>query len=206
MSKDKVKFLFYTLTHPLDGYYEVRHREAGDVGLAFIVVLISAIAFSLNKRYASFVVNESDIRTVQTLLYVGAMFMLYILFCVSNWAVTCLTNGEGRMKDILTVTGYGMLPIPLLFIPATIISQGIAAGEEAFYHILIVVAVVWALFLIISGNMVVHNYTLTTELKTLVFTVLAMCIILFIVLLFYSVLSQMLGFFKSVYTELIYRI
>lgn len=204
--KKKVKFLFYTLTHPMDGFYEIRHREAGSIWLAMLVVFAAAVAFCVDKRYASFVVNTTDTRTVNSLMYIGSMFLLYFLFCVGNWSVTCLTNGEGRMQDILTATGYGMLPIPLMFFPATLLSQVIAADEEVFYQMLIYVSVIWALALIIIGNMTVHNYTLTKEIQTLIFTVLAMCVILFIVLLFYSVFSQMTGFFKSVYTELIYRI
>ena len=27
MIKEKTKFLFYTLTHPVDAFYEIRHRE-----------------------------------------------------------------------------------------------------------------------------------------------------------------------------------
>lgn len=206
MNKEKLKFLFYTLTHPMDGFYEIRHRNAGSWQLALVVVLISGIAFCVNKRYASFVVNLTDIRHVESLLYICAMVLLYFLFCVGNWSVTCLMDGEGRMSDILTATGYGLLPIPLFFFPATVISQVVAADEEIFYNLLIYIAVIWAVFLVISGNMIIHNYTLTKEIKTLVLTLAAMFIILFIVLLFYSIFSQIVRFVNSIYTELIYRV
>jgi hypothetical protein len=40
----------------------------------------------------------------------------------------------------------------------------------------------------------------------LIFTILAMIIILFIMLLFYSIFSQIVEFVKSIYTEIIYRL
>lgn len=34
MFKKKVKYAFYTLGHPSDGFYEIRHRGRGSVGLS----------------------------------------------------------------------------------------------------------------------------------------------------------------------------
>ncbi len=206
MMKEKINHLFYTLTHPLDGYYEIRHRDKGSIVLALVILLLTSIAFCIDKRYASFTVNEADIRNVKSLLYIGAMILLFFLFCIGNWSVTCLTNGEGRMKDIIIATGYGLLPIPLCFIPGTIISQFLATDESVFYSLFITIGVVWAAFMVVCGNMTMHNYTVTQEIVTLIFTIVAMVIILFIMLLFYSIFSQIVGFVQSIYTEIIYRL
>ena len=206
MMKEKVNHLFYTLTHPLDGFYEIRHRDKGSVPLALVILLIVSIAFCIDKRYASFTVNLTDVRNVKSLLYIGSMILLFFLFCIGNWAVTCLTNGEGRMKDIIIATGYGLLPIPLLFIPGTIISHFLAGDEKVFYTLFITIGIVWALIMVICGNMTVHNYTVTQEILTLILTIAAMIIMLFIMLLFYSIFGQLVEFIKSLYTEIIYRI
>lgn len=206
MMKEKVNHLFYTLTHPLDGFYEIRHRDKGSVPLALVILLIVSIAFCIDKRYASFTVNLTDVRNVKSLLYIGSMILLFFLFCIGNWAVTCLTNGEGRMKDIIIATGYGLLPIPLLFIPGTIISHFLAGDEKVFYTLFITIGIVWALIMVICGNMTVHNYTVTQEILTLILTIAAMIIMLFIMLLFYSIFGQLVEFIKSLYTEIIYRV
>ena len=38
--KEKWTHLFYTVTHPSDGYYWIRHREKGSVAIAVLLVLI----------------------------------------------------------------------------------------------------------------------------------------------------------------------
>ena len=174
--------------------------------MALVILLITSIAFCLDKRYASFTVNLTDVRNVKSLLYIGSMILLFFLFCIGNWAVTCLTNGEGRMKDIIIATGYGLLPIPLLFIPGTIISHFLAGDEKVFYTLFITIGIVWALIMVICGNMTVHNYTVTQEILTLILTIAAMIIMLFIMLLFYSIFGQLVEFIKSLYTEIIYRV
>jgi hypothetical protein len=206
MNKEEIKFLFYTITHPIDGFYELRHHGKGSIKLSLLTVFFCSAAYCINRRYASFIVNPSDTMEVNSLLYLLSLFVLFFLFCIGNWSVTCLMNGEGRMQDIITATGYALLPIPLLFIPATLTSQIVAADEQIFYSLIIYIAVIWGALLVICSNMVIHNFTLTKELKTLILTAAAMVIILFIILLFYSMFQQIAEFIKSIYTELMFRV
>ena len=46
MFKKKVKYAFYTLGHPSDGFYEIRHRGRGSVGLSILFVFLFAVCFS----------------------------------------------------------------------------------------------------------------------------------------------------------------
>ena len=55
MFKKKVKYAFYTLGHPSDGFYEIRHRGRGSVGLSILFVFLFAVCFSANRQYAGFV-------------------------------------------------------------------------------------------------------------------------------------------------------
>lgn len=131
--------------------------------------------------------------------------MLLGLFCIGNWSVTCLMEGEGRMRDIITVAGYAMLPIALMLGPATIISNMVSIEEAAIYQILIGISIAWTAVLLLLGVMTVHNYTLLKTLITLVLTFITILILIFIGLLIMDLLNQIYGFLYSIYTELIFR-
>jgi hypothetical protein len=201
----KVKFLFYLLSHPIAGYYELRHRDEGSVPLALVIVALFSLSFSLNRIYASFIVNDLDPRIVDSVRELAAVFMLYALLCVGNWSVTCLMEGEGRMKDIFTAVGYALTPAVLLILPATLVSQFIGAYEEVFYFVLIVCAVGWTLILLLIGVMTIHNYTFGKTLVTLLLTFVAMIIIIFLAALLVDLINQIYGFFRSIYFELLFR-
>lgn len=204
-SKEKWQYMLYTISHPMDGYYWIRHKDRGSVPLAILMVIIFSICFTANRLLASFVVNDLDPRGVDSLFELMGVLAFYLLICVSNWSITCLMNGEGRLKDIAIAIGYGTVPISVVLVAATIVSQFIADDEQAFYLLLIVVGIAYGLIMMLMGIMQVHNYTLGKTLITLFLTFVAMLIIVFLLLLLGNLLGLVYNFFHSIYTEIIFR-
>ncbi|HHT89236.1 MAG TPA: YIP1 family protein [Clostridiales bacterium] len=204
-SIQKLKYVFYTVSHPVDGYYWIRHADKGSVPIAIILVVLFSFSFSYNRLSASFVVNEIDPRTVDSLSELGGVLLLYALLCISNWSVTCLMQGEGRLKDIAIAIGYSMVPLIISFNLATVVSLFIADGEEAFYYLILTVGIAYALIMMLLGIMQVHNYSLAKTLATLFLTLIAAFIILFISLLIVDLINKVYNYFHSIYIEIIFR-
>ena len=205
-SKQKWSYMFYTITHPMDGYYWIRHREYGSVPLAVLMVILFSLSFTANRLMASFVVNDLDPRGVDSLFELVGVLSFYLLLCVSNWSITCLMNGEGRLKDIAIAVGYGTVPMTAGMVVATIVSQFIADEEQAFYGIILGLCIAYGVIMMLIGIMQVHNYTLGKTLLTLLLTFIAALIIVFLLLLLSNLLGMVYNFFHSVYTELIFRV
>lgn len=204
--KEKLLYPFYVITHPFDGFYEVRHRGKGSVPVALLMIFLFGLSFSLNRRYASFVVNNINPRGVDVRLDIISVFAIILLFATANWSITCLMEGEGRFKDILTVIGYSTLPMVLTFLPITVLSWFIAADEEDIYHVIRMLAILYFAILLLIGIMIIHNFSIGKTIVTLVFTVVALIIIIFVILLMLSMIDQVRAFFESVYNELVLRV
>ncbi len=204
-SKEKWQYLFYTLSHPMEGYYWIRHKDRGSVPIALLMVIIFSVCFTCNRLLASFVVNDLDPRSVDSLYELAGVLAFYLLICVSNWSVTCLMNGEGRLKDIAIAIGYATVPISMVMILATLVSQFIADDEQAFYGIILGVGIAYGVIMMLIGIMQVHNYTLGKTLATLIITIIAMFILVFLMLLLSNLLGLVFNFFRSIYTEIVYR-
>ncbi len=204
-SKEKWSYFGYTLTHPMDGFYWIRHKEYGSVPIAVLMVILFSISFSLNRLYASFVVNRTDPRSVNSLTELAGVLVLFLLVCVGNWSITCLMDGEGRFKDIIIAVGYGITPATAGYVIATLLSKVIADNEQAFYGLVIAIGIAYAVILVLMGIMQVHNYTLGKTLITLFLTFVAVLIIIFLALLLFNLVNQVITFFKSIYLELIFR-
>jgi len=206
LSKEKFKYPFYVMVHPFDGFYEIRHREKGSIFVALMLVFLFGLSYSINRRYASFVVNYINPRSVDSRVEIAGIFIAVLLFACSNWSITCLMEGEGRFKDILTVIGYSLLPMVLTLIPATILSWFVASSEEGLYYLIINVATIFTVILIVIGIMTIHNYTFGKTLITLFISFIALLIIIFIILLLIYLLQQVYMFFYGLYTEIILKL
>ena len=203
--KEKLLYPFYVITHPFDGFYEIRHRGKGSVPVALLLIFLFALSFSLNRKYASFVVNLVNTRYVDSRSEMIGIFLAVLLFSTANWSITCLLEGEGRFKDILTVLGYSMLPMVLTFLPITILSWFIAADEEGIYSLLKGLSILLFIVLLVIGIMIIHNFGFGKTLFTILLTFVALLIIIFIIMLLFSLVNQVYLFLRSAYTELILR-
>jgi hypothetical protein len=128
-----------------------------------------------------------------------------ILFCVSNWSVTSLTNGEGKLKDIFMVVCYAMTPLVLTVIPATIISNVLSQEEADFYFMMLSIGMIYFVFLVFAGLVVVHNYTASKALLTVILTFVALLVIVFLITLLLTLWQQLYVFAYSIYVELMFR-
>lgn len=205
MSKEKWKYLLYTAGHPNDGFYWIRHQDRGSVLIAVLLVLLYSVCFSMNRIYAGFVVNDIDPRSVNSIAELGGVALLFVVLCAGNWSVTCLMEGEGRFRDIVIAIGYSLLPMIVGTVLATFVSQIVAENEEAFYSIIMGIGTAYTVIMMLIGIMQVHNYTLGKTLITLLLTVIAVFIIIFLGLLIVNFITQVYSFLRSIYIELVFR-
>lgn len=194
------------MSHPSDGFYWIRHANLGSVAIAVITVILFSVCFSVNRMSASFIVNDVNPRSVDTLTELSGVLALFMLLCVGNWFVTCLMEGEGRFKDIIVAVGYSLLPMAVSMAVSTLVSFGVAENEEAFYYIILALGIGYGFILMLVGVMQVHGYTLGKTLITMFLTFVAIFIMLFLILLLGNFISMVVSFFRSLYIEIIFRI
>ena len=59
--------------------------------------------------------------------------------------------------------------------------------------------------MIFVGMMMTHDYSLGQGVKTIILTIIGMALILFVALVFFNLVDDMVRFFYSIYRELLYR-
>ena len=115
-------------------------------------------------------------------------------------------DGEGSFRDIVITSAYALVPLVLINVPLIIFSNIITLEEAAFYSFFDVLSLVWTVILLILGTSVVHQYSLTRTFLTCICIVVGMGLIIFIALLFFSLLQQMYAFFYTIYQEIALRL
>ncbi|MCL2356033.1 MAG: YIP1 family protein [Defluviitaleaceae bacterium] len=195
----------YIMVRPFDGFYAMKYLKEGTLKISFLNVILLLISYAINDQYASLIVNPQNPLTLNSLWHWVMIVTALILFCVSNWSVTSLMDGEGKLKDIFMSVTYAMTPLILTIVPATILSNFLSQEEAGFYFMLMSVGVAYFIFLVFCGLVVVHNYGAGKAIFSIVLTFFALLAIVFLITLLLSLWQQLYVFVYSIYTELMFR-
>ena len=102
-------------------------------------------------------------------------------------------------------TCYALVPYPLLQFPMILFSNVITGDEGAFYYFLDTASLIWAAMLVIAAMIQIHEYKLGKSILFTIATLFAMLVMVFILLLFFSMISQGVAYFVSLVKEIVYR-
>ncbi len=197
-------YVFHLMFHPFDGFWDLKHEKRGSVRAGATILGITLIAFYYQNIGQGYILNPQETygTIFSSMLSVLVPFALWI---VANWCLTTLFEGEGSFKDIFVSTSYALAPLPLMIIPATIASNVIIADEADIVSLVVAFGFIWAGLLIFFGTMVTHDYSLGKNFLTTVGTILGMVCIMFIALLFSTLLGKLISFVTNIVTEIQYR-
>ena len=195
---------FHILTHPFDGFWDLKHEKRGSVRAGLVFVAVTVVTFFYQAIGQGYLFNPRGAYSTIFTQLVSVVVPL-LLFITANWCLTTLFEGEGSFKDVFVAVSYSLVPVPLLIIPATIMSNMVAINEKSFVNLLVSLAFVWAGFLIFFGTMVTHDYSLGKNVITVIGTIVGMVFIMFVALLFTTLLGKMVGFVSNIITEISYR-
>ena len=153
----------------------------------------------LRKRKTSF--SQDALRTPYVML-----LLPFLILCLANWSLTTLFDGKGSLPNIYIAMCYALVPYIVIQLPLVFVSNIIAFDEAAFYTVLMSVSIAWSVGLVFVGLMQVHDYSPAKTIVFMIFTVVGAAIIIFLILVFFSLLSDMVAFFISFYRECAFRL
>ena len=202
---ERLRYAFYLIFHPFSSFWDLKEEKIGSVPSAVVLLLLATFSYLLLQAYSGFLFNYTDISQLNIYVELLSIIIPVILWCAVNWGLTTLMEGKGTMRDIFVSISYSLTPLMVCYLPLIPISHFLTLQEEPFYRLLLVIPVIWSLALVFFGTMITHNYTLSKNLLTVVSTIIGIGIVIFIGLLFFSVLGHLGGFVETIFTEITLR-
>lgn len=201
---EELLFGFHLIFHPFDGFWDLKHEKRGSVRASIVYIAVAVLAFFYQDIGSGYLTNpQGEYSTI--LAQIMSVLVPFGLWILSNWCLTTLFEGEGSFKDIFIATSYSLLPLPMLVIPATIYSNFAIKTELDIVSFISTVAFIWMGLLVFTGMMVTHDYTLTKNFITSLGTLVGMAFIMFIAILFTTLLGKIVSFITNIIVEINYR-
>jgi hypothetical protein len=204
--KEKLYSLKYAMFHPFDGFYETKYRKKGSLLIATIILILYGILQCVKFQYTGFVMYQNPVHEMNSIQIFISSLSILLLFTVSNWTVTTLFNGKGNLKDIFIVLCYSLVPVIFVTSITVFVSNFVIVEEVMILRALMGIGMVWFIFLLISGLCVIHEYSFGVNLITLLATFIAAAIIVFLGVLFFTLLEKMFSFVLSIGQEFMRRL
>ena len=203
--KEEMLYPFHLIFHPFDGFWDLKHEKRGSVRSAFLILVITIAAFTYQGVGTGYIFNPRQSGYLNIFGQILSVSVPLLLWVVANWCLTTLFEGEGSMKDIFIASCYSLAPLPLLMVPSVILSNVLAASEVQIINLLVDVAFVWMFVLLFLGMMVTHDYSMLKNVATTVGTIVGMAFIMFLAILFSSLMAKIVGFISGIIVEINYR-
>lgn len=202
---ESLRYSLYIMTHPFDGFWDLTHEKRGSMAAANVLLGLTFLTNIWNLRFTNFMFNDTRWDRVNIWSEVLGVLAPLLIYCVANWCLTTLFDGKGRLKDIYMGLCYSLTPYILIMNPITIISNVVTKEEGAFIVYFEYLALGWAAALILVSVMQIHDYSLMKAILAIAFSLFGMLVIVFLIMLFFSLVSDAVAFFISVGKEIMFR-
>jgi hypothetical protein len=203
--ESKYTFPLYTLFHPADGFQQLKPRKIGSWRVVGILLVALFTVFTLQFFVTGYIHNLNRAIDYSLPIMVLKTIGIAFLFIISNWAVCTLFNGNGNLKEIACVTAYSLLPLIAAMAINVVASNFLSGSEGALMNIVLVVGILWTFLLLMCGLSAIHEYNMTQTLFSAIATVIGMAVIVFLLIMFFSLMQQTISFVQSIVIEAVTR-
>ncbi|MCL2107955.1 MAG: YIP1 family protein [Oscillospiraceae bacterium] len=202
----QLKYALYCIFHPADGFWCINREKRASVASATVLLVVYCLIEVMRLTLTNFQMLLVPIEYFNAPMAALSICVPILLWSVANWGFTTLFNGKGKLSDIYVATVYAFTPVIICNAAGIVISQFITFEEGVLYHTMLSIAGIWAFLLVLVAMMQVHDYTLLKAIATSLLAICGIGFIVFIFLLFFSLVSDAFMYFYSLYNEIVFRL
>ncbi|MGL4798346.1 MAG: hypothetical protein ACRCWY_02960 [Cellulosilyticaceae bacterium] len=187
-------------------FYRLKTRNTISLKGATIIAVIglALVLFAdYSYSYLFFDGYKENFDIVEALIQYVLVFGLYIL---SNFLITSILDGEGKLKHIYIGTIYALAPYVLFALPVALFSNVLTLNDVFMLDVLKAIMIIGVVILLIIVHIEIHNYRFMESVKVLILTAGTMLIIFIVTTTLLSLFSQLIIFFLSLLKEVIGRV
>jgi len=188
---------------PFDTFSDIKSENMGSMLIANVIIFLFFVTSILEFFFKGFIFNDNKLTNFNILVQLAYSVVLVVLWSVTNWAVCTLMDGEGTMSQIWIVTAYSLMPLIISRILTVMLSNFLVFEESVFLTLISGLGMVFLFVFLFVGSLTIHQYTVLKTLISMAVTVLGILAIIFLFVLFFSIIQQMYGFITTVSTEVI---
>lgn len=197
-----IKQAFNSLIHPVLVFDDIAYKKTGSIVISGVVLTLYYVVSVCQVIFGGFLYSNYDAATFNSLLVLLRSVGFVVLWIVSNWLICNLLGGLGKLREIIIVTCYSLMPIVFSGIITILLSNVLLPTEMVFLNIVQTVALIHAGFMLVNGIIKIHDFSMKRFIGTTALSVFCMAAIIFLIIMLVILLQQFVGFLATLVVEL----
>jgi hypothetical protein len=128
--------------------------------------------------------------------------LLILIWNAANYLVSTISDGEGRVRDVIVGSAYSLFPYALLALPIALISNVLTLNEIFIYKFSLDIMWFWTGMMLFIMVKEIHNYSFSETVKNVLITLFAMALFLLTGYILYVLFRQLYEFISAIVQEI----
>ena len=200
-----LKHMLGTVFHPFASFAEVKDKGKGSVVIGTVLVAVYYASEILKSTKSGFIYNYYDTSSFNSLFVLVKTVGIVLLWTVTNWAVSTLFGGIGRIREIYIVTTYSIMPLIISNLLYVLFTSVMLPTESGFLNMMVFLFYCLMVFIMIAGLIKIHDFSFGRIIGTCALTIIGIAVEIFLLFLVGLLIQQTFGFVVTLIYEMIYR-
>lgn len=202
---NELKFGFYVLRHPEDGFYGIKRERKSSNLAALIYMLIFFVVYIMWIYNTSFLFNNNIPSEINFIEQVVFIFLPLTLWVIANYLVCSIRDGEGKLSDVFQGTAYILIPLIIALPILTLISNYLTLNESFIYEFGLLIALVITGIYVVLMVKEIHFYDVTPTIANIFITIFTAIMLLVFSAIIYLLLNEVIGLISDIIREVTLR-
>lgn len=199
------QMMFGVLRHPFDFYEEIQKTNRIRWRDAVIVVLLAYVARMLSLVLTGYAFETREPYEISYLHEFVWIVVPWFTWCVSNWGVSAILDGEGKFKEVVVGSAFALVPYIVFIVPITLLTFVFSLQEYSTYSVLVKVVFVWTAWLLLLKVKKIHDFEFGKLVFITLLSMIGIAILWFIGILMFGLINQLIQFIIELFREMNFR-
>lgn len=204
--KPKVLNPFKCIAHPFTMFYDMRFKGGVSRVYPVMIIFVWLLISIMSRQNTAFLFNSNKAGDLNIFIMLARTIVLFIFWVAGNWTVSVFAGGIGRFWEIVNVSSYALIPYLGSLMILLILSHAFSLNESGFLGYISFAGLLWSGALMLIGLRQIHDLELFQTFVHMILTVVCIAVMIFLCVLFYTLLQQLFIFFITIWKEIMFRL
>ncbi len=199
---DDFLFMFRFIKQPADSFYYIKKDLRGSLGFALLIYVAVIVIRILSLYVTGFVFNPfSSVSYIPIEYEITITLGLILLWNAANYLISTISDGEGRVRDVVIGTAYSLFPYLLIALPVALISNVLTLNEIFLHDFTLNLMWVWVGIMLFIMVKEIHNYSFSETVRNVLLTLFTMGLFVLTGYILYVLFTQLFDFVSAILQE-----